>query len=661
MILFLIAVAIWVSTGISALVFSRRYAVSSWIGAGGAILGCLLALHSALQAILGNLLQSFQFPWSLPFGSFYLKMDPLSGWFLLPILGLSIMAALFGTEYMAAWRDRPSAGGSWFFFNILIASMSLVVVARDGVLFLLAWEIMSLSSFFLVTFEHQKKFVRDAGWNYLVATHAGTACLLALFVLMAKSTGSFSFDAWLEKGVSPFSSIVLFLLAVVGFGTKAGFVPLHIWLPEAHPAAPSHVSALMSGVMIKTGIYGLVRLLSFSEVPPEWGCWILIGIGASSGILGVLFALAQHDLKRLLAYHSIENIGIISLGLGVGYLGLSIHSPGLAILGFSGGLLHVLNHALFKGLLFMGAGSLLHGTGTLDIEHLGGVIKKMPWTGSTFLIGAAAIAGLPPMNGFISEFLIYLGALKGIGTLHGSPLVFLIIAATSLTLIGGLALACFAKAFGVIFLGSPRSKHGHDAHESGWGMRLPMISLAAGCAAVGLMAPLAFLILRPVLTMVCRIEALAAQEIFTQTSMTLFFVVLTVLGFLGLAGFLWGLRRWLLSGKTIHESVTWDCGYDAPSPRMQYTGSSFAQPLTSLFKSILRTQRKISPPSGFFPIHASFFTSAPDVFVRTIIRPFYHAVRFGFSKMKWFQHGRVNAYILYIGLTLLILLIWNLR
>ncbi len=292
--------------------------------------------------------------------------------------------------------------------------MTLVLVARNAVLFLSAWELMAVSSFFLVTFEHERESVRSAGWIYLVATHLGTGFLLAFFILMGRETGSMNFDVWAAQGIHTQGLAgILFLMAVVGFGTKAGFMPFHVWLPEAHPAAPSHVSALMSGVMIKTGIYGLLRAFTFLGAPPLWWGWLFIGIGLSSGVLGVLFALAQHDLKRLLAYHSVENIGIIALGIGVGLLGQNTGSPALVALGFGGALLHVLNHALFKGLLFLGAGAVAHSAGTREIDRLGGLLKQMPWTAATFLIGAAAISGLPPLNGFVSEFLIFLGAFKG--------------------------------------------------------------------------------------------------------------------------------------------------------------------------------------------------------------------------------------------------------
>src|SRR5208282_490863 len=333
-------------------------------------------------------IEQLHFPWPVPYGEFFIEIDPLTAWFLLPTLLLSALCAIYGVGYLRSWQGRRSLGPVWFFYGLLVLGMVLVLLARNAVLFLVAWELMALASFFLVTFEHERESVREAGWIYFVATHLGTAFLLAFFLLLARETGSMDFNVWAEKGIHTQGLAgILFLLAVVGFGTKAGFMPLHVWLPEAHPAAPSHVSALMSGVMIKTGIYGIVRMLAFIGSPPPWWGWTLVFIGAVSGILGVLFALAQHDIKRLLAYHSVENIGIICLGLGVGLLGISFGAPLVAFLGFAGGLLHVLNHALFKGLLFLGAGAASHAAGTREIDRLGGLMRRMPLTGAAFLVG----------------------------------------------------------------------------------------------------------------------------------------------------------------------------------------------------------------------------------------------------------------------------------
>ena len=661
MVVILIVVVVLLSSGLAALAAKRQPFLASRLGAGGVVLAGVIGLVPAARVMLGAPGDSVRWAWDVPYGAFFVELDPLSAFFLLPILGLSALSAVYGYEYLLPYRDKKSLGTSWFFFNVLVASMVMVVVARNGVLFLVAWELMSLASFFLVTFEDERTEMREAGWTYLVATHLGTAFLLALFVLLGREAGSLDFDQFSKAGqFTSATASLLFLLAVIGFGTKAGFMPLHVWLPEAHPAAPSHVSALMSGVMIKTGIYGLLRTLTYLGPPPAWWGWLLVGIGLTSGVLGVLFALAQHDLKRLLAYHSVENIGIIALGLGVGLLGLSAGSPVLAVLGFAGALLHVVNHALFKGLLFLGAGAVLHATGTRDIEHLGGLLKRMRWTALTFLIGAAAISGLPPLNGFVSEFLIYLGAYGGATSLTVAVAVPLLCVIAGLALIGGLAAACFTKAFGIVFQGEPRGEHAAHAHECGLAMRLPMIVLAAACVLIGLLAPWVVGALAPVLQSATGLPLNTVREHLAGATRPLALVVAGAVGFFVLVGALTLLRRRLLSRRTIGETVTWDCGYAQPTVRMQYTASSFAQPLTDLFSPLLRTRRELSPPRGLFPDGASLATITPDASREVLFRPMFDGIAAALAKLRWLQHGRLQIYVLYIALTLLALLIWKL-
>jgi formate hydrogenlyase subunit 3/multisubunit Na+/H+ antiporter MnhD subunit len=650
----LVAVAVLVGSALAALLASGSPRAATALGAGGAVVACVLGLIATVPVLFGAPAETLRLAWNVPYGAFFVEVDALSAFFLLPIFSLSALAAVYGTEYLQAWRGRKSLGATWFFYNLLVASMVLVVLARNGVLFLVAWETMALTSYFLVTLDHEQDTVREAGWTYLVASHLGTAFLLVMFVLLGHNSGSLDFDRYSSANAS-----ALFLLALVGFGTKAGFMPLHVWLPEAHPSAPSHVSALMSGVMIKMGIYGLLRTLTFLGPPPAWWGWVLIGVGLTSGVLGVLFALAQHDLKRLLAYHSVENIGIIALGLGVGLVGVSNGSPVLAILGFGGGLLHVLNHALFKGLLFLGAGSVLHGAGTLEIDHLGGLAKRMPWTATTFLVGAVAISGLPPLNGFVSEFLIYLGAFNGV-TQRAGVAVPLLAAIAGLALIGGLAAACFTKAFGVVFLGEPRSEHAAHAHEAGAAMRWPMALLAIGCALIGLCAPF---VVRPLANVLPLVSGLAPETIgekLADAADPLRFVIAGSVVFLVLvAGLAWARRR-LLKGRTVAEAVTWDCGYAQPSARMQYTASSFAQPLTALFAPLLRTRRTLAAPEGYFPRAASLSTATPDAARVALYEPAFSGVGWVLARMRWLQQGRIQLYVLYIALTLLVLLVWNL-
>jgi hydrogenase-4 component B len=655
----LLALAVLIISGMAALLVQRRS--PAILATGGVVVAVVLGSVPAVRILLGAPVESLRWNWPVPYGEFSVELDALSAWFILPILILSALSAIYGTEYLAAWRGRKSLGSSGFFFNLLVASMVMVVLARNAVLFLVAWEVMALASFFLVTFEDEQESAREAGWIYLVATHLGTAFLLAFFLILGRETGSMDFKQWAQTvTLAPATAGPLFALAVIGFGTKAGFMPFHVWLPEAHPAAPSHVSAVMSGVMIKTGIYGLFRALTFLGAPPLWWGWVLIGIGLSSGILGVLFALAQHDLKRLLAYHSVENIGIIALGLGVGLIGVSVNSPLLVLLGLGGSLLHVVNHALFKGLLFLGAGSVLHGAGTREIDHLGGLLKRMPWTGATFLIGAVAISGVPPLNGFVSELFIFAGAYNGVtgaGTtaaLPGSAVI------AGLALIGGLATACFTKAFGIVFLGEPRSDYAAHAHESGWGMRWPMLLLAAGCAAVALFAPAVVQALVPVLAELTRSPLESVSSALAPATQVLTRVVTATLVLAGLVLLLALVRRWLLSDRSVTTAGTWDCGYAQPTARMQYTASSFAQPLTHLFKAVLRTRKREAKPAGLFPQEASLVTETPDLCRGNLYAPAFLKVSWSLSKLRWLQHGNVQLYVLYIALTLLVLLLWKL-
>lgn len=662
MLILLSAVSFLCLSGLVSLLTRRNARWANAVGAAGAILGCLAGLIPAVGILWTGRAEALRCAWDVPYGSFSLQVDALSALFLIPIFILCCLAALYGLCTMTGRHDRKSLGAFWFFYNVLAASMAMVAIAANGILFLVAWEVMALSSFFLVTFENEKESVRRAGWTYLVATHLGTAFLLVLFLLLGRQAGgaSLDFDGFLAAR-SQMGSIAdaAFILAVVGFGAKAGFIPFHVWLPEAHPAAPSHVSAVMSGVMIKTGIYGLLRTLSFLGIPPPWWGWLLIGVGLVSGILGVLFALAQHDLKRLLAYHSVENIGIIALGIGLGLLGVATDASALAVLGFGGGLLHVINHALFKGLLFLGAGSVLHATGIRELDHLGGLIKRMPWTAGTFLVGAVAIVGLPPLNGFISEFLIYLGALRSVGERSIAAAGAAVI--VGLALIGGLAAACFTKAFGIVFLGEPRSEQAARGHEAGWLARIPMLLLAVGCAAIGAFAPRAVALMSHAVGIV---TGYSADEVRSQLTFAMGplagIVVVSGLFIVMVALLAWARRR-MLSGRAVQEGCTWDCGYTRPSASMQYTASSFAQPLTKMFEPLLRPRTQFERPDELFPGHAGFHSEAEDPFGRNLYRPIFLGVERLALALRVVQAGRVQLYVLYIGLTLLVLLIWNLR
>jgi len=443
----------------------------------------------------------------------------------------------------------------------------------------------------------------------------------------------------------------LFWLALFGFGMKAGVFPLHIWLPSAHANAPSHVSAILSGVTIKMGLYGLVRFTGWLPVPVGAG-GVVAGLGVASAVLGVAFALGQHDLKRLLAYHSVENIGIILIGLGFALVAVEQGDPAWGALAMAGGLLHVWNHGLFKALLFFGAGSVLHATGTREMSQLGGLWRAMPWTAGLFAFGAAAISGLPPLNGFVSEWLVYLGLFDA--TISRGPAAWAAIpSAILLGMTGALALACFVKVCGVVFLGAPRSKAAAHAHECGPSMRGTMLLLAGVCASIGL-APVVFW---PAVARAVR----AWRPVWTSTklpaplfSLGLVQVALAVLGAMA-AWWLW--RRAHRHGAT--RSVTWDCGYATPTPRMQYTAASFAGIITEWFAFILRPERHGHRPELALPVSANFSEHTPETVLERIVEPAGAVVMRASTAARSLQHGRVQSYLLYllIGLAALAVMV----
>ncbi len=626
------------------------------------ILGCICCLVAVVMVLADARTLAISIPWQIPYGSFSLALDNLSVIFLLPILILSSSAALYAVGYLKGHGSQTCSRQMWFLYSILVASMILVVLARNGILFLLAWEVMTVSSYFLVVHEDRDAGVRTAGWTYLVASQIGTLFLLALFALLASKTGSLDFEGFRTFGESwPALTNVAFVLALVGFGVKAGFVPMHVWLPEAHPAAPSHVSALMSGVMIKTGIYGLVRMLTFLGPPPAWWGYTLVAVGVISGVFGVLFALAEHDLKRLLAYHSVENIGIITIGLGLGVLGLSYHLPLLVILGFAGGLLHVLNHAMFKGLLFLSAGVVVQATGTRNIDVLGGLSKHLPWTSFLFLLGSVAICGLPPLNGFVSEFLIYICAYSGLVDAHGLLAVSALVAIAGLALIGGLAAACFSKAFGIIFLGEPRSKISRTIKEIRSEMLLGMVVPALVCVAIGLLGPMAFRFVWPAVLVLGGGSQMGGELLANDLISSILEIMLHItwgaLAFALLVALLVMIRALLLRRRVVTKTGTWDCGYAKPMARMQYSASSFAQPLISLFNYFVWSQKEVRAPLGLFPDKAHFHSRPKDTFREGLIVPLFRSVRWGMARLRWLQHGHLHFYILYIALAALILVL----
>jgi len=657
MTLVLLSCVILVGGGLAAFVAAGNGRRSFRVAEASAVLAGVTGTVAAVHAAWCGNTRSLQLAWPLPIGSFHVGLDAISAVFLVPVFLVGAVAAVYGTAYLAH-ADAKTAGRSWLAYHGLLVSMVFVLIARDSVLFLLAWECMALTSFRLVVFDSSDDRVRKAGWLYLVSTHIGTAAVILFFLLAGRASGSTDFDAMAAgTGLSQAAMGVAFLLALVGFGAKAGFVPVHVWLPEAHPAAPSHVSAVMSGVMIKTGIYGLIRALVLLGPPAPWWGYVMIGVGVVSGVLGVLYAMAQHDVKRLLAYHSVENIGIIALGIGLGLLGVASGQQLLAAVGFAGALLHVVNHALFKGLLFLGAGSVYHATGTRQIDRLGGLLKEMPWTGALFLIGAAAISGLPPLNGFVSEFMVYYGAWMACMQAGSVSIWASLAVVAGLGLIGGLAAACFTKVFGIMFLGEPREPHDRPARESGLRMLAPMAVLGAACVLIGVLAPLAFRLVLPAAVSVGG-GSMPAPESLASFSGILKGITGTVLLLAVLIACIALARRCLLRNRVVRTAGTWDCGYAAPTVRMQYTAASYAHPIMRLFGSLLGTKVHARLPEGLFPSKGAWHEETDDLFMARWFVPLFVKVRNAMQRLGWIQHGRLQGYILYVALTLLALIIW---
>jgi formate hydrogenlyase subunit 3/multisubunit Na+/H+ antiporter MnhD subunit len=650
--LFLGAVALLAASGLAAAALHRRPRGAQATACALACAGAALGLGAALGVLLGEGPAA-----SAPLG---LRLDRLSAIFLAPISIVSGAGAVYGLRYHAQEALGGRAVRLQIWYGLAAAGMVLIVAAANAILFLVAWEVMALANFLLVFTDHERKEAQDAAFVYLAATHAGTLALFGMFALLGAEAGSLDFSAMEGLAGDGALGARVFALALVGFGLKAGLMPLHFWLPPAHAAAPSHVSALMSGVVIKTGLYGLLRVSGLFDAPPAWWGVALLALGGISAVLGVAFALAQHDLKRLLAYHSVENVGIIALGAGLALLGRAHGEPALVLLGFAGAALHVVNHALFKSLLFLGAGAVHHATGTREIDHLGGLGGTMRGTALLFVVGAAAISGLPPLNGFVSEWLVALGFLGALDRPPGDPVAFAAVGAPVLALVGGLAAACFAKVVGVVFLGSPRSGHAAHAHEAPRSMLAPMALLAALCAAIGLFPSAVLPPLGAAAADWARIDpALLAGASERAASGAAGIAAVAAVLLLG-AGALALLRRRRLAAHAALAPVeTWGCGFAAPTPRMQYTGSSFADLLLKRFTWVVVRRAEMPAPEGAFPRAARFRTEVPDAVLDLFLVPVARLYAWVALSARLLYLRRIQFQMLLVLAALVALLTWG--
>jgi hydrogenase-4 component B len=613
-------------------------------------------------------------PRFFPFAAQSLTVDGLSAFFLVVIALVTAAAGLYGPSYLGAHARGPLV--QTVALGVFVANMAVVCCAGDLVTFLLAWEGMTLASYVLVVSDTHSEENARAGLLYLVMAHAGTAALLVVFLTLGERAGGFDFAAVraAARGLDGPARTALFMLALAGFGAKAGVVPLHVWLPKAHPAAPSHVSALMSGVMLKVALYGIFRfgfdLLApaAAPLPASWG-WTVLLLGTASAVIGVLLALQQHDLKRLLAFHSVENVGIILIGAGLAMLlGGGRGPPALAALALAAALLHTLNHAAFKGLLFLGAGSVLARTGVRNLEELGGLARRMPWTAWLFLLGAVAISALPPLNGFVSEWMTFQALLLGGVRLGGASGLLAGVAASMLALTGGLAAACFAKAFGVTFLGRPRTAHAEHATESPAPMIAGMALLAAACVALGLAPGWAMRLLdRPtaellggagVSATVTASGPLVLSSGDAAAAGTAISVTAAAALFALLAAAAWAVRGWPRRAPW-RLAPTWTCGM-TPTARFDYTGTAFAKPLRLIFAALYRPRREIvkeTGPSPYVLRRLAYTGEVVDLAETLLYARVKHWVTATAHEIRTYSTGRIHGYIAFVLVTLVVALL----
>lgn len=619
--------------------------ISSWVAA-NAVLG-----HSYLEIINGGSI----------FGEIPIRVDALSGWFILIMNFTVITGILYGRRYMKDYENKSGMISLHFSCYIINHfSMIGIFIVQNSLAFLYVWEIMALSSFILVIFDYSKPDTIKAGINFLIQSHICILILTLGFIWVSTRTNSYDFNAISQycNSVNPSVSLVLYICFFIGFAIKAGFVPFHTWLPYAHPVAPAHVSGVMSGVMIKLGIFGMLRMLLLVNQNYLIIGYLILIASIISGIYGVMLAIVQHNLKKLLAYHSIENIGIIGMGIGLGAIGIGLKNPYLAFAGFAGALLHTLNHSLFKSLLFYGAGTIYQTIHTLNIDSMGGLIKKMPHTAVLFLIAAMAICGLPPFNGFISEFLIYLGFFEGIHSGSLSLTTIFIISIAALVLIGGLALLCFTKAFGIIFLGQERSHFDHEIKEAEPSKLFPGYLILLLILIIGLFPQIFIrLLINPVGLFTSGMRDVSPELKMINNLQSISFVAWTFLLAIAIIRII---KYFVARNRKIAITPTWNCGYTSPGSKMQYTASSYVRSYRKLIGPLLQMNKKEENIKGVFskPIHSqthpydkteAFFIDLPLKIMNKIM-----------AHVRFIQNGNMRYYILYGVIFIFIVVIFSL-
>jgi len=604
---------------------------------------------------------SIVLPIGLPDLPFHLRLDALSAFFMVLLGGVAFGITVYASGYFRSMAAGPLALLS-LWYHLFLAGMVTVLLADDAYAFMVAWEVMALSSYFLVTTDHKVPEIRSAGFLYLLIAHVGAVSLLLTFGVLQGGHGDYTFDTMRLAEMTPFWASAAFLLALFGFGAKAGLVPMHVWLPEAHPAAPSPVSALMSGVMLKTAIYGLLRV-TFDLLNIQIGWWgtLALALGLITALYGVIFAAVQSDMKRLLAWSSIENIGVIIAAFGLTLIFYTDGKGALAALTLTALLYHALNHAFFKGLLFVGTGSVLHATGVRHMGHLGGLMRFMPWTAWLTLIGALALAGLPPLNGFVSEWLLLQAFLFTPGLTQPYLNMVIPVAAAAVALAAALAAYVMVKFYGVVFLGQPRDPVLHHAHEAGWAERLGMLWLAAGCVLLGLFPAQVIEWLAPVVRLLTNQTLLndgswlmlapVSAERASYAPLIFFAVVAVVLGLT----VLWVRRAY--HGR-VRRSDPWDCGYPEQDARMQDSAEGFGQPIRQIFEVFMKIERETPDPFSRTPRYRG---ASLDKLWFILYVPIARVTDWLSQQAGRLQHGRIQWYLIYSFVTLIFLLIFTTR
>jgi hydrogenase-4 component B len=662
--LLLISVLVFTCGAFLALLCYKSDRASIYLSGIFGVIGSVAGLAASLPVLLNDSVLKYTHAGLFPFTRFTIRFDPLAAFMVFVIALLVLVASIYSFSYVREYEGR----GAWtmgFFTNLFVASMIILVAVDNAFYFLVFFELMSLSSYFLVIFDQNEEAV-NAGFLYFLTAHAGSILILGTFFIFWWQTGSMDFEAFRATTLSAPLASLAFVLAFFGFGAKAGMVPLHSWLPRAHPAAPSHASALMSGVMVKIGVFGIIKVgVDLLHATTTWWGILVLAVGAISAVLGVLYALTEQDIKRLLAYSTVENVGIILMGVGVGMIGLSTQQPVLAVLGLLGALYHTLNHAVFKGLLFLGAGSIIYRTHTRNMEELGGLARTMPYTAMTFLIGAMAISALPPLNGFVSEWFTYQALFNM--SLNGEFLLRFCgpVAVVMLALTGALAAMCFVKLYGITFSGNPRSEHAAHAKEAPVPMVIAMVVLAAFCVLLGLGAPLVAPVIAGIASSLAGGVAvnvahgtliLPGNGEQAVLSLPLLTILLIALPFVPMI-----IGTLMKSGRLArrHEGDAWACGY-IHEAKMVISSEGFAQPMRHMFSPLFKLREVLNPSR---PLHAGMHASIngaarSEAVVDTyIITPIMRVAHWLGGWIQWLQHGDFRVYCLYVVAALVVLLL----